>query len=1337
MPAGFALVVTISMMVILVVVAVGLLGLSAISLNTSTLGSADANARANARMALMMAIDRLQLEMGPDQRISANGSILSEQASDIAHRHWTGAWDSWKANDTSPAGNDERSYHQTVQGSSDSGIHPSYSPQRQDHFRSWLVSGNPSDLISVNAAMLSGNPITNANRLPNSTHDAVILVDEGSLGNLNDPTNPNEEEDKVAVPLVSVAGVSNTTTGRYGWWVSDESQKATILHDSYQADSDLTSAEKLYRSQSPASTGTQMAPGLEQLTNDPRLASLPSRQTLDIFPDTDSNSSKTNFHSITTSSRGVLTDVREGGLKRDLSTILEQPIKRSNSGDEYMLYAFDDQRFPDQSNSRVPVQDLAAYYQMYDHESSFANDRREGVQYDSSALPDSLQIKAPDFDGGSKDRQRMLREYTALYRQPVITKVQFLVAVAAQPVTAEERQYVLDRYLLAEEHRRTDYRGSNSLKSSRILPMRDSDTYKLRMGIIPMVTLWNPNNIPLVLDSSQIMRFSTPPFGFRFRKFRNEGSPDVYDYNWTNLSYNAGNNFGGATTGQASGNSLVRLRFGANTSRNIVFEPGEVKVFSLPASTGSNLLEDGDVTSLISTDTNYDTANEWDPYGFFMIPNSTPHGAYEDEAPEAYGFQKVEHPGQSMVFNPNDKITFSIDAENAEKVASGSWRDGRYVSQARSSDPKGSGFTLYFMDEDYQKNWQDKLDHIRHYTMVSRHGNSDRDIQSEVASFNYDLIKPGFPGGEVPIEFDSELNATPCQEIIESSNAGEVTTLFEFSLHLGCELGTAASGGFGGGRRIASRPFLHSPLSAAPFIDQNEPEWLYSYGWDWMVGKVPTVEDSILQAQPETGNGYYGGGYTIEAGTTHVTQREIPVLPPISIASLSHAHLGGFSLAYAMPIGNDPDADTYFKRATELQEPSGLEYQRTTATGQAGLAPHITQAIGNSYAHPHIPADQAVTTKRRHFDADEGETAPIPFVDHSYLANKALWDDYFFSSITPQPQKVKLHEGSEDLTALQVAESFFDGSQLLPNRRLTPYPGNIDTDVLTELFDEASLFTNGLADKIASHLMVNGAFNVNSTSVNAWKVLLSSLRGKPVAYLTSGSTPLEITPEGSTFGIGMLSNDEPIQSSSISSPNTPEEQWTGSRELSDDEIDELARAIVKQVKLRGPFLSLSEFVNRRLEGNANTAAAERSAKGALQAALDDSSVSINSAFRASNRKLDAETLESNFDFPMAATGPIAYGSSAYVDQADILRSFAGQLTPRGDTFVIRAYGDSLDANGKVQARAWCEAIVQRVPEYTDSVNDPHLKQSELNESNKNFGRKFRLLGTRWLNPSEI
>jgi hypothetical protein len=107
-------------------------------------------------------------------------------------------------------------------------------------------------------------------------------------------------------------------------------------------------------------------------------------------------------------------------------------------------------------------------------------------------------------------------------------------------------------------------------------------------------------------------------------------------------------------------------------------------------------------------------------------------------------------------------------------------------------------------------------------------------------------------------------------------------------------------------------------------------------------------------------------------------------------------------------------------------------------------------------------------------------------------------------------------------------------------------------------------------------------------------------------------------------------------------------------------------------------------------------------------------------------------------FPEALEGPVAYGSAAYVDQADLLRNFAAQLTPRGDTFVIRAYGDAMDTAGNITARAWCEAVIQRVPEYSDPAADqPHVKAADLSPANKTFGRKFEIASFRWLNPDEV
>ncbi len=70
---GFALIVTLTLMILLTVIAVGLLSLSAISLRSSTVGEAEARAFANARMAVILAIGALQKEVGDDRRITAGG----------------------------------------------------------------------------------------------------------------------------------------------------------------------------------------------------------------------------------------------------------------------------------------------------------------------------------------------------------------------------------------------------------------------------------------------------------------------------------------------------------------------------------------------------------------------------------------------------------------------------------------------------------------------------------------------------------------------------------------------------------------------------------------------------------------------------------------------------------------------------------------------------------------------------------------------------------------------------------------------------------------------------------------------------------------------------------------------------------------------------------------------------------------------------------------------------------------------------------------------------------------------------------------------------------------
>jgi hypothetical protein len=194
---------------------------------------------------------------------------------------------------------------------------------------------------------------------------------------------------------------------------------------------------------------------------------------------------------------------------------------------------------------------------------------------------------------------------------------------------------------------------------------------------------------------------------------------------------------------------------------------------------------------------------------------------------------------------------------------------------------------------------------------------------------------------------------------------------------------------------------------------------------------------------------------------------------------------------------------------------------------------------------------------------------------------------------------------------------------------------------------------------------------------------------------------------------------------------TPTEisQWCGFRALDDGQIEDLAEQIVQKVKARGPFLSLADFLNRRPgdKGDARLL-------GAVQAAIE--AAGLNANLKGGNRRATAADFGKLPAAEVAnAGGGLARsaGIPGYLMQSDVLASIANQLTPRGDTFRLRGYGAATDANGRVIAEAWCEAIVQRLPEYLDTVDLAETELSKLTSKiNQTFGRRFHLISFQWL-----
>ena len=192
---GFALVVTLSLMILLTLIAVGLLGLSAVSLRGSSQGVAQAEARANARMALMLAVGELQKNAGPDTRITAPADVI-----DSANPPLTGVWKSWEGSD-----------HEATGALAGRPKKPNYDQKKQPatsggRFLSWLVSGTNPAVVPGDAAGLVRTA---------ASVTSIALVSSGSLATGDDRQ-------------VHVEPVAVNSTGKYGWWVSGENQKARL-----------------------------------------------------------------------------------------------------------------------------------------------------------------------------------------------------------------------------------------------------------------------------------------------------------------------------------------------------------------------------------------------------------------------------------------------------------------------------------------------------------------------------------------------------------------------------------------------------------------------------------------------------------------------------------------------------------------------------------------------------------------------------------------------------------------------------------------------------------------------------------------------------------------------------------------------------------------------------------------------------------------------------------------------------------------------------------------------------------------------------------------------------
>lgn len=424
-------------------------------------------------------------------------------------------------------------------------------------------------------------------------------------------------------------------------------------------------------------------------------------------------------------------------------------------------------------------------------------------------------------------------------------------------------------------------------------------------------------------------------------------------------------------------------------------------------------------------------------------------------------------------------------------------------------------------------------------------------------------------------------------------------------------------------------------------------------------------------------------------GTSTFPVSSIPTSPLISLASLGHAN--------ASVMANEP-----------------------------------FHAIGNSWSQPLVPVDTTFGGVR---DVN-GNIGNITAHDLSWQMNNALFDRYYFSGIAPA-FSINGSGYNTDETLTEPLERFYgvsgsDYKTANANPVLVPHvpAGKSAQDVVEELDEEDGYLKTG------AYSLIEGAFNVNSTSEEAWEAFLRSNKDLDIDYSDGGKE--------TSSGVPFPSSATPANGAGA------DKYWSGFSRLDDIQIRTLAKEIVEQVRLRGPFMSISDFVNRRV---GEPVSDETHYVGALQAAID--AADINGSVQAAAGGVDpmyktdhAITMFSESQGVGKRTS--ATGIPGEINQAELLLPLAPRLTARSDTFKIRAYGEARAKDGTITAKAVCEMIVQRLPEYMDPTTDPDNNEpwdeamdpitpsaSSLNAMNHTLGRRMKVLGFRWLSLDEI
>lgn len=1245
---GFALIATLTLMMLLAMIATALMATAASQNRIALQSVLQAEARQQALIGLDAAIGELQVELGPDQRVSASSGIISESEGSTP-QHVLGVWNSW----------DGPIYGNGLTGVSKGRIQATYTQGRSSQFRRWLISSK-----DVNATRNLQGVSSLCNRQPGQR---ICMVGEGTLGKtLN------------ARHWVYADLLTMPSTGKnkacFAWWVGGENQKAKIsVQDPEETNDPMEVLHRTWNTPSPMVVDNSMLDFLPRTIEEP--AKLVTLGTIPLLGSSSQSGGAPYFFDITTTSYSLPVNVSTGGLKQDLCLLLSKETlkgtdfaRRSNQD----CPIADNKEVPKGTAQNMPIgswQNLFSYYNCWPNGASGQGEnftarllgnvsnaytRMSGSVFDleSGEYLDNPNTRTGTTEYDSRSAMEEGSKHSGYARTPVMLAF-------------------MNNFGMVTEQ--TDQKTNDG-----------KDTIcKLKMCFAPMFLWWNPYNVPMRISGDKLWARSVPCNTMWLQTYAISQS-GTWNYAWRIYGMNENN--GGqqnqdlAGFGRDNGEFFKKSNDGND---DIVFQPGEVLFFSPGKARATE-----DYSKL--------QENPW------VL-------GYNPSAVAGYKSHFYKSPGNST--GPGVASTTNVNA-------------GKFELGVRFGINAGGG--TYNPDS-----WHFAPLKRECITINSGYGGIGPKHQDPNANKYATSPQRMLLGWYNPDEIN-EQQATICDK-----NSGECVWTADGSQsddnlpYYIASVGVVAKSG---------NPSLDTRMF--PDKDFRTKMWQHSSPAFWG-GMICNPTDQQRQYHPyqlavlkvssgmdtcpmdNIGNNGYIGITSDGEQVSYASVCELPVHPPFSLAGLA-----GMRLQPGWYDGEEYSggADKSYRATARFRR---MQYQ----SGVPGVG------IGNSFADPCLPAGDVY---QFHDISPAGvklgmnEKMFSDFYDHGLLINDAMWDRWFMSSVSDMP------DGSGTRKAREVLQGFINGKEQLPVARYkktaTPYK---DEQVIQRIMGQDGW------KHIAQYLMIDGGFNVNSTSVEAWTAVLQGLARRKLT--AGGSGRLTLVEEGKAddevlFSRFMLSTTDKsvdstggysmMQGSSTFRNNGMLSAWSEVRMLQPESIRRLAEEMVKQVRKRGPFLSMSDFVNRRLDPSGGEAAM----KGALQAAID--ATDINRDFQ----DVIVKPIRGQYySFPEAENGSMYTAAPGYLIQSDVLASLGNILTVRDDTFTVRSYGCVKNPSNAILAQAWCEAVVQRTMEYVDPSNAPSdaeykpdgTRDKGLTDINKVMGRQFRIVSFKWLDLWDI